>query len=65
MALTLDDEVTARAGEQLAPVVAVMTLMTRSRLAAMPEAEYERELERLLVAIAERTQAIRAAGGKP
>jgi hypothetical protein len=31
----------------------------------MPAAEYESELERLLVAIAEKTAAIRAAGGSP
>ncbi len=37
----------------------------RGRKAALPAAEYERELERLLVAIAEKTQAIRAAGGRP
>lgn len=37
----------------------------RARKDAMPEAEYERELERLLVAIAEKTQEIRAAGGRP
>jgi len=37
----------------------------RARKAAMAEDAYERELERLLVAIAEKTQAIRAAGGTP
>lgn len=37
----------------------------RERKEAMPAAEYERELERLLVAIAEKSQAIRAAGGRP
>ncbi len=37
----------------------------RARKAAMPEAEYERELERLLVAIAEKSAEIRAVGGRP
>ncbi len=37
----------------------------RKRKDAMPAAEYESELERLLVAIAEKTAAIRAAGGTP
>jgi hypothetical protein len=31
----------------------------------MSPAAYEQELERLLVAIAEKTQEIRAAGGRP
>ncbi len=35
----------------------------RARKAAMPAPEYDRELERLLVAIAEKTQAINALGG--
>jgi hypothetical protein len=37
----------------------------RAKKATMAENAYERELERLLVAIAEKTQAIRAAGGTP
>jgi hypothetical protein len=37
----------------------------RKKKDAMPAAEYESELERLLVAIAEKTAAIRAAGGTP
>jgi hypothetical protein len=37
----------------------------RAKKATMAEDAYERELERLLVAIAEKTQAIRAAGGTP
>jgi hypothetical protein len=37
----------------------------RGRKAAMDAAAYERELERLLLAIAAKTQAIRAAGGQP
>ena len=37
----------------------------RARKAAMPEADYERELERLLVAIAEKSAEIRAVGGRP
>jgi hypothetical protein len=37
----------------------------RTRKASMDAAAYDRELERLLIAIAEKTQAIRAAGGKP
>lgn len=36
-----------------------------ARKDAMPAADYEKELERLLVAIAEKTQQIRAAGGRP
>ena len=37
----------------------------RGKKASMDAAAYERELERLLIAIAEKTQAIRAVGGKP
>ena len=37
----------------------------RGRKAGMPEADYERELERLLVAIAEKSAAIRAVGARP
>jgi hypothetical protein len=37
----------------------------RARKASMAEAAYEAELERLLVAIAEKSAAIRAAGGAP
>ena len=35
------------------------------RKAAMPAAEYDERLENLLVAIAEKTEAIRAAGVRP
>lgn len=37
----------------------------RERKAAMPEAEYETELERILVLIAEKSAEIRAAGSRP
>ena len=37
----------------------------RARKATTDSAAYERELERLLLLVAEKTQAIRAAGGKP
>ena len=37
----------------------------RAKKSSLEPAAYERELERLLVAIAEKSQAIRAAGGKP
>ncbi len=37
----------------------------RARRDAMRSEDYERELERLLLAIAEKTRAIRAAGGRP
>ncbi len=37
----------------------------RAKKATMSEDAYERELERLLIAVAEKTQAIRAAGGAP
>jgi len=37
----------------------------RARKATMPEAQYEDELERLLVLIAEKSAEIRAAGGRP
>jgi hypothetical protein len=37
----------------------------RARKSSMPEAEYESALERLVIAIAEKTKAIRAAGGTP
>jgi hypothetical protein len=37
----------------------------RAKKDGMPAAEYDRELERLLLAIAAKTQAIRAAGGTP
>lgn len=36
----------------------------RARKSALPAAEYERELERLLVALAEKTRALRAAEGR-
>ena len=37
----------------------------RAKKASMPADAYDKELERLLLAIAEKSQAIRAAGGKP
>ena len=37
----------------------------RARKASMDSTAYERELERLLIQVAEKTRAIRAAGGKP
>ncbi|MEQ1692802.1 MAG: hypothetical protein ABMA00_16040 [Gemmatimonas sp.] len=37
----------------------------RTKKSTMETAAYDRELERLLIAMAEKTQAIRAAGGKP
>lgn len=37
----------------------------RARKASMDSATYERELERLLILVAEKTRAIRTAGGKP
>ena len=37
----------------------------KARKSSMPELEYEKELERIVVAIAERTAAIRALGGQP
>jgi hypothetical protein len=37
----------------------------RAKKDSMPAADYGKELERLLIAIAEKTQAIRAAGGRP
>ena len=37
----------------------------RARKASLEPAAYERELERLLLAIAEKSQAIRAVGGRP
>jgi hypothetical protein len=37
----------------------------RGRKEQMPEAEYEQELERILVLIAEKSAEIRAAGGRP
>ena len=37
----------------------------RARKSSMDPAAYDRELERVLISLAEKTQAIRAAGGKP
>lgn len=63
-AATSDDpRVVALVAERRALEEAVAAL--RARKAGMPAEAYETELERLLVAIAEKTAAIRAAGGKP
>lgn len=40
-------------------------LQLRERKGAMPEAEYDRELERILILIAEKSAEIRAAGARP
>ncbi len=55
-----DPRIAALAAERQALEMQVATL--RSRKATMVAAEYDSELERLLLAIAEKTQAIRAAG---
>lgn len=62
-ATSSDPRVAALVAERTALEAQVATL--RARKATMPEAAYETELERLLVAIAEKTRAIRAAGGTP
>jgi hypothetical protein len=58
-----DPRVVALVGEREALEAQVATL--RGRKESMDAATYERELERLLLAIAETTRAIRAAGGRP
>lgn len=58
-----DPRVTALVAERQALEAEVASL--RNRKASMSVDAYERELERLLLAVAEKSQAIRAAGGKP
>lgn len=58
-----DPKVAALVAERLALESDVAALRTRK--ATMDAAAYDTELERLLLAIAEKTQAIKAAGGKP
>lgn len=58
-----DPRVVALVAERQALESAVADL--RAKKASMDAAAYEKELERLLIAIAEKTQAIRAAGVKP
>ncbi len=62
-AVSSDPRVAALVAERQALEDQVATL--RARKATMSDAAYEAELERLLVAIAEKTRAIRAAGGTP
>jgi hypothetical protein len=62
-AVSSDPRVAALVAERQALEEQVAAL--RAKKATMAEDAYERELERLLVAIAEKTQAIRAAGGTP
>jgi chorismate mutase len=62
-AVSTDPRITALIAERQALESDVAAL--RARKASMAAADYDRELERLLLAIAEKTQAIRAAGGKP
>ena len=62
-ATSRDPRVTALLAERTALEEQVAAL--RARKASMTDAAYEAELERLLLAIAEKTQAIRAAGGTP
>jgi len=61
--VSTDPRVTALVAERQALESAVAALRTRK--ITMDAAAYDAELERLLLAIAEKTQAIRAAGGKP
>lgn len=61
--VSTDPRVAALVAERQALESEVAAL--RSRKTTMDAAAYDKELERLLVAIAEKTQAIRAAGGKP
>jgi len=61
--VSTDPRVTALIAERQALESEVASL--RGRKASMNAADYESELERLLLEIAEKTQAIRAAGGKP
>lgn len=58
-----DPRIAALVAERLALESEVAAL--RARKGSMEAAAYDRELERLLLALAEKTQAIRAAGGKP
>ncbi len=58
-----DPKVMALVAERQALESQVATL--RSRKASMETKAYEDELERLLLSIAEKSAAIRAAGGKP
>ncbi len=58
-----DPRVMALVGERAALESQVADLRTKK--ASMDSTAYSRELEKLLVAIAEKSQAIRAAGGKP
>ncbi|MEO7520855.1 MAG: hypothetical protein ABIW79_03465 [Gemmatimonas sp.] len=58
-----DPRITALVAERQVLESEVASL--RSRKASMSADEYDKELERLLLAIAEKTKAIRAAGGKP
>ena len=58
-----DPRIIALVGERQALEAQVASL--RARKAATDSTTYERELERLLLAIAEKSQAIRAVGGKP
>lgn len=61
--VSADPRVAALVAERQALESGVAAL--RAKKTTMDEAAYEKELERLLVAIAEKTHAIRAAGGKP
>jgi hypothetical protein len=58
-----DPRVVALVSERQALETQVADL--RAKKASLDSAAYERELERLLLAIAEKSQAIRAAGGRP
>ena len=58
-----DPRIAALVAERQALETEVATL--RGRKATMSADAYDKELERLLLAIAEKTKAIRAAGGKP
>ena len=61
--VSTDPRIAALVAERQALESEVAALRTRK--SSMDAAAYDRELERLLIAIAEKTQAIRAAGGKP
>jgi hypothetical protein len=61
--VTSDPKVAALVAERFALESEVAAL--RNRKSTMDAAAYDAELERLLLAIAEKTQAIKAAGGKP
>jgi len=62
-AASTDPRVVALVAERQALETQVAAL--RAKKAGMTPDAYDKELERLLLAIAEKTQAIRAAGGKP